>query len=50
MKTRKLDWYETQMFNFINDNLIERKKVDSNLTPTEDFREPCKDFKDLLKE
>ncbi len=49
MKTRKLDWYETQLYNFISDNLIHRKKIDTNnLEIPEDFKEPCKGFKDEI--
>ena len=42
---KPLDWYETQMYNFINDNLIKRKKVRSNLKLPKFFRDTMGDFK-----
>ena len=50
MKTRQLDWYETQLYNFIDENLIKKIVIDTDdLEIPEDFKEPPKNFKDKLK-
>lgn len=46
MKTKRLDWYETLLYNFINNNMIKRKKVKSDLKLPDFFRDVMGDFKE----
>jgi len=50
MKTRRLDWYETLLYKFAMGKLDMKVINTDDLVTPEDFKEPCKDFKDLLKE